>query len=503
MKCLLLVLLLIMPSTLAEVYITEVMYNPPGDDNNKEYIEVFSEEPVNLAEYIIEDFSGRDNLTLMQQANTSFYLIVEEGFNSTNINATVYTAGATIGNNLNNDGDLVVLRRSNSIADAVIYANELGANNDGNALCRTGSVFQNRLNPCAPTPGHQNVPINEPTNTTPSNASQPPLYDYSTIKINEVFPDPVGNDNAVMPQGEWVELYNSAETNVDAAGLKLKDKGDNAVTVSNTNVVAGTIMQPKGYLVVYMNGNSMLNNNGFEQVRLFKDAMLINEMSYVDSQRGRSWSKIDDAFKLTNATPGEENIFSEPQVEEDAGRKQKVQENTKAKDSYMEIMDITPRSVRFGDVLRIKLQIYRGETKKNSIQINLNSLGKPLSINLYNRFTNYTLQLPLMLHENCNNKFAPGNYTLIVKGLGIERRRDVTLDNGVCSAKVYGPLEGGYNASKQESFINYKEARTEELVYESTNVHIEKYAVYLFWMTAVLALGYVLYDRKIKGKISH
>src|SRR3989344_1380752 len=88
----------------ANVVINEVMYNPDGDDNNKEYIELFLENIINLDSWIIEDISSSDTLELLQFVNSSYALIVVEGFNYDGINASLYSSGATIGNNLNNDG---------------------------------------------------------------------------------------------------------------------------------------------------------------------------------------------------------------------------------------------------------------------------------------------------------------------------------------------------------------------------------------------------------------
>ena len=80
----------------------EVNYNPIGNDNNKEYAELFSQESINLSNYTIEDLSSSDTLTLLKSSNSNYYLIVEEGFDYSLIDANIYSAGPAIGNNLNN-----------------------------------------------------------------------------------------------------------------------------------------------------------------------------------------------------------------------------------------------------------------------------------------------------------------------------------------------------------------------------------------------------------------
>lgn len=89
------------------IRINEVFPNPPGDDNNKEYIEIFHEEFVNLTGYIIGDEASNDTLTAFQYVNSSYSLIVEEGFDYAGINTSVYNSGATIGNNLGNSADSI------------------------------------------------------------------------------------------------------------------------------------------------------------------------------------------------------------------------------------------------------------------------------------------------------------------------------------------------------------------------------------------------------------
>lgn len=92
--------------------INEVLYDPAGTDNNKEFIEIVTNEPLNLTGWIIADSEANDTLTELRyhEQNKTFYLlIVEEGFNYTELNASIYSAGATIGNNLNNDHDEIKL----------------------------------------------------------------------------------------------------------------------------------------------------------------------------------------------------------------------------------------------------------------------------------------------------------------------------------------------------------------------------------------------------------
>jgi hypothetical protein len=140
----------------AGVVINEIMYNPEGSDNNKEYIEVFSDGFVNLTDYIIKDAVSSDSLTALQYYDSSYSLIVEEDFDYSGIDASVYSVGATIGNNLNNEEDIIIFMDNGSnVLDAIHYYNSWGGDNNGKSLCKrmNGEGFWQE---CMQSPGYEN-----------------------------------------------------------------------------------------------------------------------------------------------------------------------------------------------------------------------------------------------------------------------------------------------------------------------------------------------------------
>jgi hypothetical protein len=93
------------------------------------------------------------------------------------------------------------------------------------------------------------------------------------FRFNEFLPNPVGDDKAKKPKGEWVELYNTGGETINVAGWVLYDeynRNDLPITSTNTNTGKTTIEAGK-FLVVYRNGdyNFALNNTGGDSVRLF------------------------------------------------------------------------------------------------------------------------------------------------------------------------------------------------------------------------------------------
>ena len=91
------------------------------------------------------------------------------------------------------------------------------------------------------------------------------------VVMNEVLPDPTGADDALMPNGEWVEIYNNDSFAHDLAGWRIQDLENNKIDITALNTDLGTTMiAAGGYLVVYMNAE-VLNNNGVETVILVDD----------------------------------------------------------------------------------------------------------------------------------------------------------------------------------------------------------------------------------------
>jgi len=103
----------------------------------------------------------------------------------------------------------------------------------------------------------------------------------SPIVLNEFLPNPnglvpnygfnFGEDDSLMPQGEWIELYNNGDVSYDLNSWYVWDaSGDdlNKVLITSSNTYpASTIISAKSWLVVYMN-KMVLDNTG-DTVKLF------------------------------------------------------------------------------------------------------------------------------------------------------------------------------------------------------------------------------------------
>ena len=171
MKVFILIALFLLVAVLqvSAIKITEIMYNPVGDDNNREYIEIyFDDGTANLSRYIIADASSSDIPKLVRIDESKYALIVEDGFDYTSIEVNIYSIGKAIGNTLNNGGDTVFLKDSSGkVIDTLVYIPEMGGNGDGSSLCLIDSKWVK----CEATPGKENVLLEKNTSSTQINTT--------------------------------------------------------------------------------------------------------------------------------------------------------------------------------------------------------------------------------------------------------------------------------------------------------------------------------------------
>lgn len=177
-----------------------------------------------------------------------------------------------------------------------------------------------------PSPGSDNSPSGTP-------ATSPPYS--SAIVINEILPDPVGLDDAAKLNGEWVELYNRSDSDVDVGGWFLYDSVDaNEVEVLASRTNSGlTAVPAHGFLVVYRDGDPDFNlNQGPEgdEVRLFTNrislgGILIDSHTYSGPvAEGKSIARYPDGSDTWYdpiPTPGGPNKL-ESEIEEAQGEAQ-------------------------------------------------------------------------------------------------------------------------------------------------------------------------------------
>lgn len=122
---------------------------------------------------------------------------------------------------------------------------------------------------------------------------------HSDIALNEFMANPPGAENAPMPDGEWVELYNKGPWPIDVNGWYLYDAhDDHDLPITTANVGGGsTIIPAHGYLVVYRNGDPSFSlNNDTDTLRLYDGTIgsgsMIDSYTYTGTTEDETWARV-------------------------------------------------------------------------------------------------------------------------------------------------------------------------------------------------------------------
>ncbi|MFA6427225.1 MAG: lamin tail domain-containing protein [Candidatus Magasanikbacteria bacterium] len=127
--------------------------------------------------------------------------------------------------------------------------------------------------------------------------------DFGSVIISEIFPNPEGSDTT-----EFIELYNPSDTETDISGMKLDDEeGGSRAYIFPEN----TILLPHEYSIFAKQDTKLSLNNTSDAVRLLAfDNTVMSEVPYDDVEEGSSYVKNSEGQWVWTGTvtPGEENI---------------------------------------------------------------------------------------------------------------------------------------------------------------------------------------------------
>lgn len=152
-------------------------------------------------------------------------------------------------------------------------------------------------------------------------------YTTSPVVINEIAYNLIGSDSGNWQDGEWVELYNRGDQDINLAGWHIVDEAGKQLFItqenSDNNLILAdggeTIIPAKSWLTVYRNGNRFLNNDG-DSVSLYNSAdSLVDSYVYQGNvQEGYTEARETDgldrwSFKSI-ATPGRANAVDITQL---------------------------------------------------------------------------------------------------------------------------------------------------------------------------------------------
>lgn len=148
----------------------------------------------------------------------------------------------------------------------------------------------------------------------------------SALTINEIMSNPIGDDGG----REWIEIYNSLDTDADISSLTISIKGGAFLPV--TPVSGATRIAPHGYAIIsstvagvtkftqdygsysgpLFKSTMSLVNTGVTSIELKSQGVTVDTIpSYSAVKEGMTYSLINGIFASGEPTPGEENKVAE------------------------------------------------------------------------------------------------------------------------------------------------------------------------------------------------
>jgi len=250
------------------IIITEIMYDPTGNDEGREWVELYNKgaEEITIVRGRGESswrfFDGKSNRILFQGSlviKPGEYVILTQDPSKfkqdyPDFLGSIIQVSAM---ELRNTSSTIALRigSQGKLWSQVSYGQSSGANGNGKSLERKGlsEVFLESLIEKG-TPGKensinltQNSPVFSPASSQPTSTPSFQIFP-SDVVINEFVPDPIDGEE------EWVELYNNTDKEIDLTGFYIEE-GSGAQTF-----LSGKILPKNFFVVEKIKG--YLNNSG-------------------------------------------------------------------------------------------------------------------------------------------------------------------------------------------------------------------------------------------------
>jgi len=410
---------LVFANAFAEVYISEIMYNPEGNDFDFEYIEIYGEE--NLSGWSFEgiNFIFPDNVTINGYeviSNTLF----DEGEDNDFLDRYPETeCRFEYTGSLLNTGETIILRdNEGKIKDVVTYGDwaienyslekvnlfGLSSDPDNWAMSNFGGS-PGRENSVASTSGcdWELELVMEDTVT------EDPEWKIRAKKIS-------GEGKVNITINHWIE---------DSFGRIERAYADinieNSVSQSTSNRYSPPLVEGEGFIIkaniTSISCEDINANNNF-----------ISELIFIRE---------------------EEILLKEV--------------------SNLTIIGYSD-SAHFGDIVSVQIKTYRGNTSKYAVYLYIKGneiVSEKSTVHVRDRYITQTLTIPIQLKPNCDNRYKEGDYIIILEGIEADDSKEIFLTG--TNSKLCKTVES--KKDKKKGKFSY---RVESLPYQvSVNEEFE------------------------------
>jgi hypothetical protein len=293
------------PDIAEGVVINEFVSDPP--QGQKEWIELFNntDQAVKINDWELHDGSTNSLIKILTGE------IPSESF---------FTYDLT-SDKLNNSGDRIILKNSDGfVVDQLTYGDwddsytkdNAPAASDPYSVARVSDGVDTNVDTddffitTTVTKNIRNV-ITAPSNdSTGQELNSNLAFQYSDdIYVNELLPNPAGSDD-----GEWIELYNNGDSDINLNGWQLDDiqnGGSKPYLFDETYEI-----KAHSFLVIEKKDSKLSLNNSSDTVNLIDPSNnLVNSVVYTNSVEGASYARnsAGQYSWTTKLTKGVANIF--------------------------------------------------------------------------------------------------------------------------------------------------------------------------------------------------
>ncbi len=276
------------PKPVAKIIINEIMYNPPGSDDDNEWVEVYNNDTIDcdINDWSLSESGTNHRLTLQQGSMTipaGTYAIITDNatnflVNHPSFNETIIKCSFSLGN----DGEYVALKDySSNVVDGIIYNSTYGGDGNNRTLERKGNDWNESLVDGG-TPGFVNSIFNltttttstttttetsttsttiltttTATSTTTSSTTTSTIFTttstttttISTIADHVVISEFLVDSSGLESAYEFVELYNPINSSVNITGWNIAYKSASGVSWGKVADITGFI-QAYGFFLI-------------------------------------------------------------------------------------------------------------------------------------------------------------------------------------------------------------------------------------------------------------
>jgi hypothetical protein len=499
------------------------MYDPEGNDNMQEFIEISGTD--DLANATLQVGERNATLALAKIVSGNRSLVVEEGFPVEMMNCSVYVAGATIAGGLKNTGGIVRIMTGERNEDVVEYADDLA---DGNGFslerAQNGSWQESSVkggSPCQENSDgvkvleydlslHIIAPEIMFTSIEYSSLFQIKNEEYvsgESSQVQALVEYVIRENETVLVNGSfWKNVSQSVTSNT---GVFIPDRVMNVTIcgrIKETSLLEDQenefVCRESAVLDVGGRGCSISLSLDLEKdvvepgeavgfYNRVNDSAMPFVVQYSIKEVGGGEvrnSTTENKNKKTFTPPDKGNlaayVLENRLVSVGCNNSNSVTSDRKIllvvgsdrTEDTIQILDPglgTDKIANIGEVIKPRIKVIRGDNDKRTVSVYVQGekrMSEPVTISIDEKYAKVTVTVPLLLKGDC--KVKEGIYTLVAEGLdNIAKEQILVKSKGCVQESVKQDSFQGQAGEERESILSFYTLTKKPSIREPVNVY--------------------------------